>query len=88
MQLKMDKTYFMLVAIMISTCDGLPIETQWKQWKRQHAKTYLNGKDEFQRKLNWSKNAKFVEDFNQEDHRFSLAINHFSDLVSLISLIE
>ena len=79
----MDLIYVLLVTVVISTSGAVPIETQWSQWKKQYAKTYLNGKDEFQRKLTWSQNAKFIEDFNQEEHSYSLALNQLSDLVSL-----
>lgn len=75
----------MLIGIL-STCSALPFEAQWEQWKKQHAKAYLNGKEEFKKKVVWAKNAKFIEEFNQEEHTFSLDMNHFADVVSINSI--
>ena len=75
----------LLLIVVLSTCSALPIEVQWENWKKQHAKVYLNGKEEFQKKVTWAKNAKFVEDFNQEEHTYSLDMNHFADMVSINS---
>ena len=71
----------MFAIVIISTCTALPIETKWRQWKEQHGKIYLNGKEEFQKKVTWARNARFIEDFNQREHSYSLAMNHFSDMV-------
>lgn len=71
-----------LLIVILSTSSALPIEFRWEQWKKQHARTYLNGKEELIKKVTWAKNVKFVEDFNQEKHHFSLSTNHFADIVS------
>ena len=78
----MELPCLVVVVVALSSCSAVPIETEWKQWKEQHGKTYLNGKEEFQRKITWARNAKFVKDFNQGQHSYSLAMNHLSDVVS------
>ena len=82
----MELSYLLLFVGIVSTCNALSIEDQWEQWKERHAKTYLNGKEEFQKKIVWAKNADFIEDFNKEEHSYSLAMNHFTDVVSVHKL--
>ena len=73
----------LLIVVVVTSCSALPIEEEWEQWKEQHGKSYLNGKEEFQKKVTWAKNADFIADFNQQEHSYTLAMNHFTDVVSV-----
>ena len=77
---------YLCLFVVVITCEALPIEEEWEQWKEQHAKSYLNGKEEFQKKVTWAKNADFIEEFNQQGHSYTLAMNHFTDVVSVYKL--
>lgn len=69
---------------LASSCNALPIEDKWEQWKEQHAKTYLNGKEEFHKKVTWAKNVEFIEDFKGKENSYSLTINQFTDMVRVV----
>ena len=77
----MELTSVVVVLVALSVCSAVPIETEWELWKEQHAKTYLNGKEDFERKITWARNANFVKGFNQGQHSYTLAMNQFSDMV-------
>ena len=77
----MKLSSILVVIVALSTCSAVPIETEWKQWKEKHGKAYLSGKEEFQRKITWGRNAEYIRNFNQGEHIYSLAMNHFSDVV-------
>ena len=78
----MKVSCLLLVLAVVSASSASPVETQWEQWKEQHGKSYLSGKDEFEKKMTWATNAKFIEDFNKEGHSYTLGTNHFTDVVS------
>ena len=82
----MELASTVVVLVALATCSAVPIETEWDLWKEQHAKTYLNGKEEFEKKITWARNAKFIEDFNQGQRGYKLAMNHFSDMVRFLLL--
>ena len=79
----MELASIVVALVALSACSAVPIETEWDLWKERHGKAYLNGKEEFERKVTWARNTKFVEDFNQGQHSYMLAMNHFSDTVSV-----
>lgn len=80
----MELPLLLLVVATVSSCNPLAIEDKWEQWKEQHAKTYLSGKEEFQKKITWAKNADFIQDFNEKENSYSLTINQFTDMVRSI----
>ena len=84
----MELLFFVVLVVAIASCSAVSIETEWKQWKEEHGKTYLSGKEEFQKKITWARNANFIKEFNQGEHRYSLAMNHLSDVVSPILLCQ
>lgn len=75
---------FVIALVPIASCNALPIQDKWEQWKEQHAKTYLNGKEEFQKKVTWAKNVEFIQDFNRKENSYSLTINRFTDMVRVV----
>lgn len=77
----MELSLLLLVIALVSSCNALPIEDKWKQWKEQHAKIYLSGKEDFQKKVTWAKNVEFIQDFNRKENSYSLTINRFTDMV-------
>ena len=57
---------------------------EWSMWKGQHQKTYENDLEELNSHVVWLSNKKYIEAHNQNAHvfGFTLAMNHFADLVS------
>ena len=57
---------------------------EWKLWKGQHDKSYGSQLEELERHLVWLSNTKYIEQHNANSHifGFTLAMNHFGDLVS------
>ena len=59
---------------------------EWNLWKGQHQKSYDNAVEELGRHLNWVANKKYIEVHNLNSHifGFTLAMNHFGDMVIAI----
>ena len=57
---------------------------EWNIWKGQHEKSYGSQLEELERHLVWLSNKKYIEQHNANSHifGFTLAMNHFGDLVS------
>lgn len=57
---------------------------EWSLWKNQHAKTYESDRDELERHLVWLSNKEYIDqhNVNADLFGFTLAMNHFGDLVS------
>ena len=57
---------------------------EWNLWKSQHEKIYNSKLEELDRHMVWLSNKKFIELHNANSHIFgySLAMNHFGDLVN------
>ena len=57
---------------------------EWRQWKEYHSKVYASEAEESARRGIWDENSRLVENHNRDAsrHRFTLALNHFADLVS------
>ena len=82
----------MLYAVVLSTLLGFALAApspqykfveEWKVWKGQHQKFYGNNLEELNRHIVWLSNKQFIEAHNQNAHIFgyTLAMNHFADLV-------
>lgn len=80
----MELSLLLFVIALVPSCNALPIEEKWELWKEQHAKTYLNGKEEFQKRVTWAKNVEFIQDFNRKENSYSLTINRFTDMVRVL----
>ena len=58
---------------------------EWNLWKSQHQKSYESELHELDRHLVWLSNKKYIELHNANSHvfGFTLAMNHFGDLVKI-----
>ena len=56
---------------------------EWQLWKAQHNKGYQSQREELKRHQVWLANREFVKEHNRnaKSHGYSLALNHFGDLV-------
>lgn len=56
---------------------------EWEQWKTQYRKGYGHWVEELERHLIWASNRKYIEEHNANAEAFgyTLAMNHFGDLV-------
>lgn len=59
---------------------------EWNGWKRMNKKSYDSVHHELERHLIWLSNRKFIEQHNANEHifGFTLAMNHWGDMVSAI----
>lgn len=57
---------------------------EWNLWKGQHQKSYNSEMHELGRHLVWLSNKKYIELHNANSHMFgfTLAMNHFGDMVN------
>lgn len=77
----------LLSVLGLGLCSSMPhyehVE-EWNLWKNQHQKTYGSDLEDLDRHKVWVSNKKFIDVHNDNSHIFgySLAMNHFGDLVS------
>lgn len=59
---------------------------EWNLWKGQHEKSYDSQLEELEKHMVWLSNKKYIEQHNANSHifGFTLAMNHFGDLVSVV----
>jgi len=57
---------------------------EWETWKEQHGKGYQSEQEELERHFIWLSNKKYIDQHNanSDSFGFTLAMNHFADLVS------
>ena len=57
---------------------------EWHMWKSQHEKSYSSMREELDRHIVWLANREYINVHNQNAHvlGFTLAMNHFGDMVS------
>ena len=60
---------------------------EWQLWKTEHGKSYQSQREELERHLVWLSNREYIDSHNANSDvfGFTLALNHFGDLVSYIS---
>lgn len=73
--------HVLLVFGLLTACYPLS-DVEWEKWKKDHGKEYNDENSETNRRQIWSTNYKLIEEHNNADHSFKLALNHFADLVS------
>ena len=58
---------------------------EWKLWKKQHRKVYKSKHEDLERHIVWRANKQYIEmhNINVEVFGYKVAMNHFSDLVSV-----
>lgn len=78
----------MTLALANSNMPQYEFVEEWRLWKSQHSRSYESEIEELNRHLVWLSNKKFIELHNANSHvfGFTLAMNHFGDLVSIIYL--
>lgn len=55
---------------------------EWQQWKLQHRKSYASDEEEDLRLRIWRHNYRLIVAHNAANLSYTLALNHFADLVS------
>jgi len=57
---------------------------EWEMWKEQHGKGYQSEREELERHLIWLSNKQYIDQHNANSDifGFTLAMNHFGDMVS------
>ena len=85
----MLSTVLLLSIVGLSLASSMPhyeFVEEWNLWKGQHKKTYANDLEELDRHLIWVSNKNYIEAHNRNSHvfGFTLAVNHFADMVSII----
>ena len=63
------------------SAQGLSVNGQWQQWKREHKKLFDTEEEESRRFGIWKSNLAAIEEHNGQNHSFTLEMNHFGDLV-------
>lgn len=57
------------------------LDEQWHSWKSSHGKVYADTAEEMVRRKHWLDNSARIDEHNRGNHSFSLALNHFADMV-------
>jgi len=72
------------VAALAAAAAKFEFLEEWEAWKEQHGKGYQSERDELERHLIWLSNKKYIDQHNanSDSFGFTLAMNHFADLVS------
>ena len=62
---------------------------EWHMWKSQHGKSYSSVREELDRHIVWLANREYINAHNQNAHilGFTLAMNHFGDMVSFLKTL-
>lgn len=86
---------FVLVSLLGICCSASASSAQpnyqfveeWNLWKGQHEKSYSSQLEELERHVVWLSNKKYIEQHNANSHifGFTLAMNHFGDMVIMYS---
>lgn len=76
---------FALISLAVAA-PQVQLSQEWQRWKLEHGKSYQSDREELERHLIWQSNMKYIEAHNQNAHilGFTLKINHFGDLVSIV----
>ena len=54
---------------------------KWQAWKEEHGKRFTTEQEETRRLEVWMNNLAVIEEHNRQNHSYTLAMNHFGDLV-------
>ena len=71
-----------MLAIIAGVSCSTPTREEWFRWKQQHKKVYESDIEEEMRLRIWQHNHRLVTAHNMANLSYSLALNHFADLVS------
>ena len=73
-----------ITSLKLSTAGNnnqVELDTDWQSWKTFFGKEYEED-EETMRYMIWKTNMKYIMDHAQQNHSYSVAMNHFGDLVS------
>ena len=81
---KMRLLVFLSVVALAAAAAKFEFLEEWEMWKEQHGKGYQSEREELERHLVWLSNKKYIDqhNVNADFFGFTLAMNHFGDLVS------
>ena len=79
----MELIWVLGVLVGLSASSILEFAGEWHQWKAQHWRRYMSWGEEVERHRVWLQNRQYIENHNKnvDHHGYSLALNHFGDLV-------
>ena len=83
-QMKEVALCLLLVAMATFSEGTIEFPKEWLSWKSEHGKSYESELEELGKHVTWMANKKFIDIHNlyKEKFGFTLAMNHFGDLVS------
>ena len=64
-----------------------PTLSQFQLWKEHVGRSYGDDEEHVMRQNIWAENVKLIHEHNQKNKSYSLAMNHFGDMVSLFAVI-
>ena len=72
------------LAVAVAAHINLQYPEEWQLWKSQHGKSYNSQREELERHLVWLSNREYINAHNKnaDIFGFTLAMNHFGDIVS------
>lgn len=79
----MGLLWVLSVLLALAASSHLEFAEEWHQWKSQHGKWYQSPGEELVRHRVWLENREYIQNHNKnvDLHGYSLALNHFGDLV-------
>lgn len=78
--------HLVLLLTSVKATEQLQFIEEWILWKTEHHKSYSGEQDEIEKHSVWMANREFVINHNANwpEHGYSLALNQFADLVSML----
>lgn len=70
--------YFLVLS---ASAQRLSVNEQWQEWKKEHKRLFATEAEESRRFGIWRDNLAAIEEYNRQNHNFTLKMNHFGDLV-------
>lgn len=80
---------FMLISLCSSATNSIDfsLNKYWNSYKSEFSKSYQSLEEEFNRRLIWESNLKYINNHNSEaslgKHTFTLKMNKFGDLTQI-----
>ena len=77
-----------VVAALFTVTSAFDYEEEWQGFKSQFGKKYSSDLEELTRHEIFESNMKYIEEHNKnaDKHGFTLGVNEYADLVSLLSI--
>ena len=81
---EMCLVWVLSILLGLAASSSLEFADEWQVWKSQHGKWYGSVGKEVERHKVWLQNREFIERHNKNSdiHGYTLALNHFGDLVT------